>query len=174
MLTPIVTIGVMPPEVEEGTSAGFTIDLSEAASAPVVVGWETVDGSATAGDDYQGDSGTVTFQPGELSKNVSVLTLADDVPDPDETFSAKLTSAQGATIDPFLDEASVTIIDVPPEGGGGGGGGGGAGFPGGWRRTGGGQHGNDQREKCEVSGHEHPSCGAVSTRRTDRVFVAEQ
>ena len=38
----------------------------------MTVGYTTVDGTAQAGSDYQATSGTLTFNPGETSKDVTV------------------------------------------------------------------------------------------------------
>ncbi|GCE14439.1 beta strand repeat-containing protein [Tengunoibacter tsumagoiensis] len=57
-----------------GTStANFTLTLSTASSLPVTVGYATHDGSATvSGGYYNQASGSVTFNPGEMSKTVPV------------------------------------------------------------------------------------------------------
>ncbi|HUE74657.1 MAG TPA: Calx-beta domain-containing protein [Pirellulaceae bacterium] len=129
LLTATVSVSAMPSSVDEGTEASFTIELSELVPEPVTVSWNTVDGTATAGEDYQGGNGTVTFETGELVKTISVPTFADDQAEPDETFAVHLGSAQGAAVDQWNNTATVTITDVPPDTGGGGGDGEGGGDP---------------------------------------------
>jgi hypothetical protein len=69
-------------DVSAGEAAGtftFTVTLSAVSADTVTVQYETHDGTATAGTDYTAlGTGTLTFLPGETSKNV-VVTIADDV-----------------------------------------------------------------------------------------------
>jgi hypothetical protein len=52
--------------------AVFSVNLSAGAAQPVTVDFETTDGTAVAGVDYQAASGTLTFAPGETTKHISV------------------------------------------------------------------------------------------------------
>ena len=49
------------PAVVEGGTAEFEVRLSEVSSLAVTVDFETVDGTAEAGEDYTSRSGTLTF-----------------------------------------------------------------------------------------------------------------
>ena len=75
----------------------------------VTVDWTTVDGTATAGDDYIADSGTLTFGPGETIKTVEVIILDDDEEDSGETFTLQLNNASGAALADA--EATGTIFN---------------------------------------------------------------
>ena len=98
--------------VTEGNSgtkpATFTITLSPAQASPVTVGYTTVAGSASEAD-YIPVAGSLTFAPGETKKTVDVQVNGDTIPEGDETFSLRLTSAAGATIVHPL--ANATIVD---------------------------------------------------------------
>jgi len=60
-------------EGNSGThNAVFTITLSKPALITTTVSWTTADGSAKAGEDYAASSGTVTFNPGDVSKTINV------------------------------------------------------------------------------------------------------
>ena len=59
--------------------------------------------------DYEGDSGTVTFAPGETSKTVTIGIRDDSSDEGAEEFRLALTSATGAAISDGL--AVGTIID---------------------------------------------------------------
>src|SRR5262249_46989507 len=76
---PSITIGdVTVTEGNTGTTAvAFTVSLSAAYAQPVTVHFATRDGSAIAGSDYQANSGTVTFGPGETSKTITILVNGD-------------------------------------------------------------------------------------------------
>src|SRR5438477_202651 len=71
---PALTIGdVTVTEGNSGTvDAVFIVSLAGASSQPVTVNFATADGTATAPSDYLANSGTLTFAPGESSKNIVV------------------------------------------------------------------------------------------------------
>jgi hypothetical protein len=97
---PAVTIGDDP--VKEGdsgtTTLTFTVGLSAASAQQVRVDFATADGTAQAGSDYQAASGTLSFSPGETSKQISVRVNGDTSVEPDEQFLVELSNATGATI----------------------------------------------------------------------------
>jgi len=73
------------------TGAVFTVSLSAAYGQTVSVHYGTAPGSATDADgDYQAAYGTLTFAPGETSKNVSVLVNGDRLYEDSESFNVKL------------------------------------------------------------------------------------
>jgi len=106
----------------EGGLATFVVSLDKTSTKPVSVKYRTNQpslvpaGTALEGVDYQATSGTITFRPGERTKEFTVRILADRVNDPNETFRVVLTEPLNA------DLASAT---------GGGSGGGGVGGTGG-------------------------------------------
>ena len=50
------------------------------------VEYATTDGTATAGEDYVAETGTLTFAPGEVEKKVTVVIMNDNQWEPDEDF----------------------------------------------------------------------------------------
>ena len=93
-------VSVNDASAEEGTDG--TIDFAVTLDTrndceTVTVDWATADGTATAGEDYTASSGTLTFNPGETTKTVSVAVLDDDDEESDETFTLQLSNAKGAT-----------------------------------------------------------------------------
>src|SRR5437899_705415 len=60
------------------TPSTFTVSLSAASGLMVTVNYATADNTATAGSDYQSTSGTLTFNPGETTKPVTVLVNGDN------------------------------------------------------------------------------------------------
>jgi hypothetical protein len=64
----------------------------------VTLDYATSDGTALAGSDYDAASGTLTFAPGETTKNVDVLVRGDVVPENNETFALTLRNASGAAL----------------------------------------------------------------------------
>lgn len=89
----------------------FTVTLSEPVSSRVTVRFGTANGTAKAGrsGDYTATSGTLTFNPGETSKTVSVAIRNDSLVEPDETFFVNLSRASGATI--AVGRGVGTILD---------------------------------------------------------------
>ena len=56
------------------------------------------DGTATAGADYTATSGTLTFNPGDVAKSISVPILDDAIDDGDETMTLTLSNASNTRI----------------------------------------------------------------------------
>ncbi|MBI5730269.1 MAG: DUF11 domain-containing protein, partial [Ignavibacteriales bacterium] len=95
---PILTINdVSLIEGNSGTSSmNFTVTLTPAVSFMVTVNFFTSDGSAAAGSDYTNTSGSLTFSPGETTKNISVNINGDVDVESDETFTVNLSSPTNA------------------------------------------------------------------------------
>lgn len=86
-------------EPDSGTIALlFTISLSAASGKTIVVNYATANNSAAAGSDYQAKTGSVSFNPGETQKYVSVLINGDTTPEPDETFFLNLSGVVNAIL----------------------------------------------------------------------------
>jgi Calx-beta domain len=69
------------------TSFTFTVTLSAAYDQAVTMSYQTVNGTATTGDnDYVGKTGTLTFKPGETSKTITITVNGDSKKEADETF----------------------------------------------------------------------------------------
>jgi hypothetical protein len=93
-------------------SATFTVTLSAVSTETITVAYATANGTATAGNDYQAASGTLTFAPGQTSKTITVRVDGDRLPEPNETFFVNLSSPTNATI---ADGQGVgTIVDDEP------------------------------------------------------------
>lgn len=60
---------------------------------PITVGYQIVNGTAVAGQDFTGTSGTVTISPYNQNINIEVPLVNDGVAEPSETFTVRLTSA---------------------------------------------------------------------------------
>ena len=91
----------------------FELTLSRAAGKAVSVRYETRDGTARAGEDYEAGTGTATVAVGEDGARIVVVLRIDPFREADETFEVMLTSADGAR----LDDASAigTIEDTAEE-----------------------------------------------------------
>ena len=85
-----VGFGAASVSVNEGDTARITVRLSEAVSSDVTLRWSTADGSATAGNDYVAESGTLTIASRQTTADLTVQTLTDSVVEGDETFRVVL------------------------------------------------------------------------------------
>ncbi len=110
------------PTINEGTSAAFTVTLSNASDFSTTVNYATSDGTGVAGSHYTTTSGTLTFAVGETSKTISVSTLDNSTPcQTDRTFSVTISSPTNATLGSGTsstatikdnDNPTLTIADV--------------------------------------------------------------
>lgn len=99
--TVVITIGAATiTETNTGTNrdAVFTVTLSAVSGSTVTVGFTTANGSATAPADYLVVSGTLTFAPGEVSKQIVVQVVGDNTVEANETFSVNLANPTNASI----------------------------------------------------------------------------
>ncbi len=97
----------------EASAATFTVTLSEASAQPITVQYSTADGVASADSDFEPVSPTtLTFNPGELSKTVTVNVLGDGIFEPNETFFLDLTNPTNATL--LKPRGQGTIINDDP------------------------------------------------------------
>jgi hypothetical protein len=101
-------------EVSGGVVQGYTVTLSAASGQTVQVAAATAGGTASEGNDYQAQSQTVTFLPGETSKNVNVNVLDDFDGEPTESYEVRLSSAVNATVSDGTGSGSITDDDVYP------------------------------------------------------------
>ncbi len=108
---PAVSItDVSQVEGNAGTSMfTFNVTLSNPSSGTITVDAATADGSATQPSDYTAiASQTVTFDPGDTSKNVTVSVNGDTAFEPDETFFVNLSNASANAS--ILDNQGVGTI----------------------------------------------------------------
>jgi hypothetical protein len=112
--TPVLNIG--NASVTEGhagaQSVTFTVSLSAASSQPVTVSYNTANGSATAGSDYQTATGGLTFSPGQTTAALVVQVNGDRDGEANETFFVNLSGPNGAVI--ADGQGTGTIVDDEP------------------------------------------------------------
>ena len=84
--------------VTEGGTATVKVKLSAAFTKTVKVDFQTSDGTAKAGQDYESVSRTLTFDPGEVSQAIDIATIDDDIIEYNEVFFASLTNPINATL----------------------------------------------------------------------------
>jgi chitinase len=93
-------------------SRSWTVTLSAASTATITVAYATANSTETAGSDYQAQSGTLTFAPGQTSQTVTVLVNGDRFAEPNETFVVNLSNPTNATI--ADGQGQGTVVDDEP------------------------------------------------------------
>ena len=96
--------------------------LSKAATEPVTVKYNTVNGTAKAGVDYVAVNGSVTFEPGQVTKWITVQVIGEVAADPDEdapayagaNFIIRIVQAAGLII--AMSDAIISILPNIPAG----------------------------------------------------------
>jgi len=113
---PEISIGdVTKNEGDSGfTVFNFTVSMNRESNNIVTVNYSTANGTATAGPDYIGESGTVIFFPGDVSETVMISVNGDGVVESNETFTITLSSPSNGTIDNGTALGTITNDDSPP------------------------------------------------------------
>ena len=108
---------VSDAEVEEepGAVLAFEVSLSRQLRAEARVDVATVDGTATAGSDYEAVTQTLVFAPGETLKTVEVVVLDDAHDEGEETMTLVLSNAEGALIDDGEGTGTIVNNDAIPK-----------------------------------------------------------
>ncbi|MGK7904038.1 MAG: DUF4347 domain-containing protein [Hormoscilla sp.] len=106
-----LSASVSDTEAIEGEAAAFTVRLSIASDEPVIVQYATASDTAVDGDNFEGISGELTLEPGELEKTVTVETIDNQEINPDREFLLELTAVSGAEIAADGGTATATIAD---------------------------------------------------------------
>ncbi|HEX8774401.1 MAG TPA: Calx-beta domain-containing protein [Pyrinomonadaceae bacterium] len=115
---PTPSLSINDATVTEGnagtTNATFTVTLSAASTQAVTVKYDTANGTATAGSDYQAATGTLTFNPGQTTQTINVAVTGDTAPEANETFAVNLSQPTNATISDGQGLGTITNDDQPP------------------------------------------------------------
>ena len=100
----------------DGHSRGidFAVTLSRASAKAVSVDYATADGTATAGEDYEAASGTLTFAAGETDLTLHVAALDSYTDSGGGSFSMHLSNPSGAYLRDMHRKTSGTIRHADP------------------------------------------------------------
>ena len=93
-------LSIADAELAEGEGAmSFEVQLLPASALTVTVQYGTVDQTATAGTDYTGVSGTLTFAAGATARTIAVPIADDQEIESAETFTVVLSAPESADLD---------------------------------------------------------------------------
>lgn len=87
------------------------LQKGQSSSQPVTVHYATQDGSALAGQDYTASSGTLTFNPGQSVKSITVPLLDDAAAEGVERFALVLSGATHAQLADAVATAEIGLSD---------------------------------------------------------------
>lgn len=88
-------------KAEGNTGTGlftFTVTLDRASTKIVSMTYATEEGSAKAGEDYVAGTQSISFQPGELQKSITVSVVGDDVREGNDEFKVVLTGTTNGNL----------------------------------------------------------------------------
>ena len=111
---PNISISDMTTPNETGVGRLVTVSLSAASGKTITVDYATADGSATATNDYVSSTGTLTFNPGDTSKTISVTIVQDVIDELDETFSIGLSNPTNSAISAATGTVMITDDEGTP------------------------------------------------------------
>ena len=97
----------------------FKLEINPPLVQDASVFYETLGGTALAGEDFTNASGRAVIPAGETSTLIEVEILADNTTEPDETFTLALSDPQGGAFSSGVSEITVTQTilneDIDPE-----------------------------------------------------------
>jgi DNA-binding beta-propeller fold protein YncE len=89
--------------------SGVTATLSAASPTAVSVSYATADGTALAGTNYTKQTGTITFAPGQTTRQILLATRDENVVEGNTTFTLQLSNPTGGAT---IGSGSATVIRV--------------------------------------------------------------
>lgn len=101
---------------ESAGSISLQLIRTNGSEGPVSVDFQTQDQSATAGNDYSTQTGTISFADGEVSKAIAIPVLSDSLAEPSEQFQVQLSNTQGGAGIGATRTHTVTIQNVAAPG----------------------------------------------------------
>ena len=93
----------------------FEVRLDATYEEEVTVDFETLEGTAKAGEDYLSQSGTLVFAPGELIQQIEVPIVVDEGLEPDEHFTIELSNPVNGYLKGNQQVATGTILNDDTE-----------------------------------------------------------
>jgi hypothetical protein len=108
-----LTAATAPEDNEAPTSLAFRIHISAAQAEPVEVQFASVQGTATAGEDFQSTTGTAVIPSGSVETTIPVTVNGDSQFELDESFTLVFSNP----VNGFLEETAVigTVINDDPQ-----------------------------------------------------------
>jgi hypothetical protein len=100
--------------LENSGTASVLVERTEGTDGTVTVRYATADDTAIAGRNYLAQAGTLTFEPGEIFKSISIPLVDDQSYGGDVQFNVHLSDPAGASIGLSTQTGKVVDDDKPP------------------------------------------------------------
>ncbi len=109
-----VTISIYDAQGQERAGrVDLRVELNRSTEIPITVGYETVAGTATSGEDYVRSRGLVIFDPGSRTGQIQIELIPDEIAEQEEQFTVRLANARPAgQVSIARPEGQVTIFDA--------------------------------------------------------------
>lgn len=98
-------------QTEDSATATISVTRTGGTSGAITVNYATSDGSATAGEDYNAASGTLSLANGASSATFQISLIDDSAYEGDETIDITLSSPTGGAVLGANNSATLTIDD---------------------------------------------------------------
>ncbi len=99
---------------ENDSTVDFVVTLNPANDDGVSVDYATSNGTATAGEDYTAQNGTLTFNAGDTTKTIQVPITDDTIDEDNETITLTISNASGADISDATATGTITNNEPVP------------------------------------------------------------
>ena len=111
------SLSISGTSVSEGDGqATLAVALDAESGKVITVDYRTISGTATVNSDFVIARETLTFSPGQTSKNINIQLINDAIRESEETFTVAIESAINASIDTNQNVANISVEDddLPP------------------------------------------------------------
>jgi hypothetical protein len=111
---PVISLSASQTVIEGLTSPQtvvYTVNLSNPSSQTIDLQYTTANGTALSGSDYTSTAGSLVFNSGVTSQNITIPILNDSINEADETFTLTLTNPTNASLG-TISTATTTITDT--------------------------------------------------------------
>ncbi len=108
-----VSIVRIEDAVTEGDAMHFAVHIFPPSSTPITVHYQTEDGTAKAGEDYQATSGILEITPAEETMMIQVPLLVHEVTANPETFTMRLDTSEPIELEKAVATAIITEDVLP-------------------------------------------------------------
>jgi hypothetical protein len=119
---PAPTMSISDVQIQEGNSgsqnATFIVTISEGSSQLISVKYSTINGTATAGTDFENTyattPGVINFPPGTTTREAKIIVYGDNIYESNETFTVVLSDVTNAILVDTTGIGTITNDDAKP------------------------------------------------------------
>lgn len=113
MANPVFNVVQVMPQAEEGSALTFTVLMDAPLPVAVTVDYEVLSATATIGQDFVAQTGTITFPIGSTSESIDITTIDDEDNESDERLTFRISNPSLGTIAIADNQGTVLDNDYP-------------------------------------------------------------